>query len=170
MKNLLTKLRYKIWGKEIQKAMEMAEKAGRETSDYAHGSELIEKEWELEAKHKAEVESLVNKRMAELNYSVNPDDVISATQDRAGNTIEIRQGDKVLTKTEIRNLKSQVDFFRESQLYKLLMETPKDKAQQIMFQKSQTYDDMKSGKMLIFAIDILEKILQSIEKFDVKTK
>lgn len=169
MQNLLTKVRYWMWGKSIQKSLEKAEYAGREAAKYAYESQAKLAIWELE-QMKKNIDKLAYSKLCELNYAVDPEKVLTAMQDREGKAVQIKLGDRILNKTEIRNLQEQVRFYRESQLIQILQNTPKEMAQKTMFVKSETYDDMKSGKMLILAVDIQDKILKAIESFDIAKK
>lgn len=169
MKDLITDIRYKLWGKSIQKALDNAEYAGREAAR-THWMEEVKKR-DLRIKEmREEIEQKAQTRLSELTYSVDPNEVIRATADRVGNSVSIKLGDKELSTSEVRTLKEEVKWYRQSNLYKIFQNTLKNKAQEVMFTKSITFDDMKSGKMCLLNIDIQENILKAIETFDTKKK
>lgn len=68
-----------------------------------------------------------------------------------------------LTHQEKINLKNEVRFFNESRLKKILMDSIYDIARKTMFEKSETFDDMLQGKMMLFNISVQKNILQLIE-------
>lgn len=170
MKDIITKVRYKLFGKQIQKALVNAERAGKEAADYFYGNRVKTLESDLEnlkKKHEREIEQLVNKRFSDLNFTVNPDDVVLASYDAAKNPVAMFIGGHRAENQEVRNLQQEVRYFKESRLWKLLTETPRWMANEIMFNKSETYDDMKGGKMMLLNLDTQEKILSTIEKIKV---
>ncbi len=68
-----------------------------------------------------------------------------------------------LTEDEAANIGQQARNYRETLLYKILSSTVKNKAQKAMFEKSMSFDDMISGKMILFAIDLQDKIMDKFE-------
>jgi hypothetical protein len=69
-----------------------------------------------------------------------------------------------LSTGEIISLGQEVRDFKDSRLYKVLYNTVKTKAMRTMFDKALTFDDMVSGKMLLLALDLHEKIMQSVTR------
>lgn len=167
------KILYKIWGKKIQKSLEMAERAGRETADYMWTTKVKQLENEntaLKAKLEKEITHLVNKKFSELNYVVNPDEILTVAYDRVHNPTAMFLNKRELNTAEIANLKQEARLYREGQLYSIFSNTAKDQAQSIMFTKSETYDDMKGGKMMLYNLSVFENILITLERFDLKNR
>lgn len=54
----------------------------------------------------------------------------------------------------------------ETSYWKRLTSSVKQKAQQQMFERSQTYEDMYFGKATLYVVDLLEKRLNAIAKFN----
>ena len=174
MKKLLQTLRYKLFGKQIQRAIEMAEESGREAERYlwktrTEHAELSLKQ--LKEKHEIEIDQCVSKRMSELNYAVDPMQVLLAEyHPQTGKTIAVYLGKERLNVSQISNLKQEVYMFKNTQLYSIFMNTVKDQAQQIMFNKSKDFDDMRTGKAMLYNLDILDNIAKTIDGIDLKEK
>lgn len=167
MKNFLTKLRYTLWGKQIQKALLMAEDAGREAAKYPLEIEIRE----LQHKHKNEInylaEDLANKKIQDLGYGFNPDDVMTTSKNPDGTVRLVYLGGEQLGGQEVRNLQQEVKFLRSSKIWPIITDTLKSQAHDLIVNKSQTFEDMRSGKMMVFNLSVQDNILKSIEKIAV---
>ncbi len=182
----MDKLRYWLFGKAIQRAMERAEEAGREAERYAIKGRLakkdqecyelkrlwaetqLQREKELKAKiafDKSQIDEIVNIRLSKLDHSVNPDDVLTAAYKPDGTTRLIFLNKEQLNTQEIHNLKQEASLFKNGRLWKIINSTLKQQAEGIMFTKATSYDDMKAGKSMLRTLDIQENILDTIEKF-----
>lgn len=73
-------------------------------------------------------------------------------------------GKDLMTEVQQRNLKAEVKFFKETQLAKILFATLAEHARLTMFERSTTYDDMKSGKLMLLAIDQQKQIIDTIDR------
>lgn len=142
--------------------MENAEKAGYEAAKFAFDTQLKEM--------KDNIEKLATDMVCQLNFSVNPDQIISVINDSYGNPVSYRIGGTVANSVEMKNLKEEVRYYKNMRLYEIFHNTLRQKAQEMMFQRSTTYEDMKSGKMCLFNLEIMEKILKAVESFDKKIK
>ncbi len=154
-------IRYWLFGKAIQKAMEMAETAGRDAERYAFDAELKK----VCDRHEIEIDILVNQKLAALDHSVNPDDILTASYLPDGKTRLIYLNKEQLNSQEIRNLKQEVSLMKAGRLWKIINSTLKKQAEDIMFTKAATYDDMKAGKSMLRTLDIQQNIMDTIENF-----
>ncbi len=68
------------------------------------------------------------------------------------NTRSIAVGGIKLEEDKLSNLRSEAEFFLASDLYKILSETKKDLAYKTMFDKSQNFEDLRTGKLILFNI------------------
>lgn len=150
-----------MFGKQIQKALEMAEKAGRDAAEYNYKWELKE----LKLKQEREIEKRVNESIANLDYSINPEDVLTASYRPDGKTGLIFLNKEQLGNQEVNNLKQEVKFFQSSRLWKIINATVRQQAQTIMFTKSASFDDMKAGKSILRTLDVQDNILKTIDDF-----
>lgn len=71
---------------------------------------------------------------------------------------------KVFTKQEIAVLKAEIDFIVKSRVWQILTNTLGDRARKVMFENATTFDDMRWGKAILYAIDIQQKIMEKIKK------
>ncbi len=69
---------------------------------------------------------------------------------------------------QLGNLKSEAEYIAESNLWKLMTETPKELAQRAMFIDGQTLVDMQKGKSILYTISTQEKILQTFKNYQQK--
>lgn len=63
------------------------------------------------------------------------------------------------------SLQAESTFLLNSELWKILSETIRHMAHEIMFTKSKTYEDLLSGKMWLYHLDIQKKILETFKSF-----
>lgn len=160
MQKILNTYRYLLFGKQIQLQMQRAEKAGRETAEHIYTRNL----WDLESIHKKQIDTLANKKIAEMGYFFNPDDILTASINPDGTPRLLYLGKEQIGSMEINNLKAEVKFLRASKIWPIITSTLKSQANDIMFIKSKDYDDMRSGKMMIFNLSVQEGVLTTIEK------
>jgi hypothetical protein len=163
---MIDKLRYFFLGKQIQKVIDNTEKATRENAQwfYNHSNgyaEIVEK-----YKKSAQFEVDARSKLSELTHTTDPVKVISIRGDQEGNPILITIGTEKMTKNEIKNLKEEVIFYKRTRLYKILQETLKSQAQDMMFKKSKSYDDMQGGKYMLLNLDVQDRIMKGIESLD----
>lgn len=104
-------------------------------------------------------ESYKNELLRDIFCAVVPEDVI--TQDKAG---RIYLGGRVASDREIEVLQREVSFLEESQIWKLLTNSLVDQAHTIMFNNSESFEDMRSGKMMLYNIGVQKAIIQKIKK------
>lgn len=68
-----------------------------------------------------------------------------------------------LNKQEVINLSEEIKYFKTLRLYKILTETVKDQARLTMFERSESFDDMRNGKAMLNTIGILESIFRKVD-------
>lgn len=77
-------------------------------------------------------------------------------------------GGKQVDKGRLTNLKAECEFLMQSDIYKLLIETPKELAQRTMFVNSESLDDMKKGKSILFTVSTQENIINTFLNVTIK--
>ncbi len=102
----------------------------------------------------------LEEKFSKLLKSVNPYHVFTANKQE--NQVFLNK--KLIEVNELGDLKSQVTFFRQSSLWKILNETVRAQSMERMFISSKTLDDMTFGKAMLFNLGIQDKILELIEK------
>ena len=63
------------------------------------------------------------------------------------------------------NLKAESEMFLQSELWKVFNETIRHHAYETMFIKSTSFEDMKSGKMLLYLLDVQRKIMEIFKAY-----
>lgn len=94
-----------------------------------------------------------------LLYAVKETDIIASDKNGLIYVNGTRISPEALAK-----LQSEVKFFKDTDLFRVLFGTPKEHAMRIMFEQSKSWDDMVAGKMLLYALDLQQKIMHSIER------
>ncbi len=59
-------------------------------------------------------------------------------------------------------LKAEAEFILQSDLWKILNETPKELAMRAMFVAGESIDDMKKGRAMLYLLDTQKKILETL--------
>lgn len=67
-----------------------------------------------------------------------------------------------LTEQEVSQLKAEAHYLKQSRLYSILSAIVVNKARRTMFERSLTFDDMLSGKMLLMADDLQKTIIDKL--------
>lgn len=73
--------------------------------------------------------------------------------------------DEIVSKEEMRSLQSEAKFLQHTRLWQILTETIKDQAEKVMFEKSTSFEDMRTGKMMLYNINLQKQIVNIIEKY-----
>ncbi len=105
----------------------------------------------------------LNKKTKDLLNLVNADDIIYID---SNNNIVING--QYASVNEINNLIADAKFFKNSQLFKLFQGTVVKNARMKMFDHSQNFDDMISGKLMLYNLDILRQIVDRLNQLTIK--
>jgi len=71
---------------------------------------------------------------------------------------------RILSKEDVDSIQQEAEYINNSVVMKLLLKDMKYLANQTMFEKSSSYDDMMFGKAMLYVIDILEKKISNLSK------
>lgn len=96
--------------------------------------------------------------------SFNPDSVVKVS----GQKIFI--GKEEITESEAKALREEVKYLKTTKIWDLFINTVAEQARTTMFNLSQTFDDMKTGKLMLMNLSILEKLCERIENYALFTK
>ena len=102
-----------------------------------------------------DIQAEVDKRLVEMLGFVDYKAVI--TVDKAGFAYI---GKERIDESRLSNLKSEAEFLSRSDIWKLLNETMRYYAYEKMFIKSESLNDLLTGKMWIYHLDTQQKILE----------
>lgn len=72
-------------------------------------------------------------------------------------------GREVLTNEQKKSLKEEWSFIKMTKLWQIWQNTLADTARTTMFEKSNSFEDMRTGKAMLFNLDIQKKIGELIE-------
>lgn len=98
-----------------------------------------------------------NQLTKDLLCVVVPEDVV--TTDKQG---QLFIGGTKLTAMEVGSLKSEAEFLVKTRLWSILTNSLKDQAMKVMFERSTTFDDMRAGKMMLYNLNVQEKIIYAL--------
>lgn len=105
-------------------------------------------------------ERLINWLLSHLLRVPNPHDVLWVNP----KTRKVYLGGEQISEQEAENLKTEAKLIKRMQIWKILNETLTEHARKTMFEKSTSYEDMKSGKLLLFARSMESSIVDTLEK------
>lgn len=108
---------------------------------------------------------ILNLLLSHLFNAVTEESFLKTTL-QGGRVRGIMLGDKVLTDNEANELANDAKFFKRSRLWRLLLESMKYSANESLFNKSQTIDDMVFAKATLYTIDVLEKKVENISQLE----
>lgn len=91
--------------------------------------------------------------------TINPFDVMTLGQDGS-----VFLATKKLTKEEKINLVIEAKRMKEGRLWQIFQETLKDQAHKVMFEKSTTFEDMRSGKAMLYNLGVQRQIVETLVK------
>lgn len=84
-------------------------------------------------------------------------------------TRQIHIGGEPAEAARLANLKSEAEFLVESDLWKLLHETPKELAQRAMFVDGKSLDDMQKGRSILYVLATQKRIVELLRSVIPKT-
>lgn len=102
-----------------------------------------------------QAKELAEKKLETLLSPIEWSKVVSVNK----TTKQIYLGNEVITPEKLANLKAEAKFMQDSELWKLMCDTPKYEAQISMFVKGESLDDMKKGKIMLFTLSQQENII-----------
>ena len=90
---------------------------------------------------------------------VNADDILTT-----GKTGGIYLNKIRVTDQELHTLQEEAAYLKGTRLWGILTSTLKDQAKQVMFEKAQSFDDMRMGKAMLHNIGVQENIVTILTK------
>lgn len=111
-------------------------------------------------------EKLKNWVMKSIYKALDPEEVLHIAEVRQPNGAMVKVimlGDEKITAGELQALKEEVIYFENTRLKRVFENTVREKSIESAFVKSLTYDDAKTGKLMVLNLDILERIAKTIK-------
>lgn len=109
-------------------------------------------------------ERLITWLLRKLTCSVDPDMVL--TYDKKTNLIFLK-GEQI-SYSEAISLQQEVKFLKNTRIWSIMQETLKSHAYDTMVTKSKTFEDMRSGKLMLYNLNIQDKITSAVERFKIR--
>ena len=94
----------------------------------------------------------------DLFNALEPEDVLEFTEKG------IEYKGKELTNEQVDRMSEDAERFGESAIWKLLSEDAKYHANELMYEKSETFEDMRFGKAMLYAISDVEERIGQLSK------
>jgi len=105
-------------------------------------------------------ERLISWLLSHLLRAPNPHDVLWVNP----KTRKVHMGGEQGSEQEACNLKAEAILIKKTRLWQILNETLTEHARKTMFEKSTSFEDMRSGKLLLFARSMESSIVDTLEK------
>jgi hypothetical protein len=80
----------------------------------------------------------------------------------------LKVGGQIVPKEYLTALKQEAAMMKKLYIWDIYQNTIASHAREIMFEKSQTFDDMMTGKLMLYNLNILKNILNIIERYEIK--
>jgi hypothetical protein len=100
----------------------------------------------------------MKKQSAKTLLLVEPKDIYTVTK-----TGSVYLGEFPVTKDELKTLQEEIKYLEKTRIWSILVNTVSDKAKEIMFEKSETFEDMRTGKAMLLNIRQMKKILTELK-------
>ncbi len=104
---------------------------------------------------------LMEKRLNEMLSVVDDKHVVTLDKQRGMVYIGGIKADDLT----LQNLKAEADFIIQSTIWKLIYNTPKELAMRAMFVNSESLDDMKKGKSMLYTLSAQENIINTFKGY-----
>lgn len=89
---------------------------------------------------------------------------------KTGATLKLLLGKEEIPPQLLSALKVEAGALSNMSLWKVFQETLKDQAHQIMFEKSETFEDLRSGKMMLYNLDVQKNIVDLLQNLKLEDK
>lgn len=144
--------------KELIKVLEEATRQGSlDAFKKAHEDIMSTRVDDIEER----AEELSKEKLASLLSPVDLHKII--TMDKRNGLIYI--GGEKVEDNRLHNLKSEAEFFLESELWQLIQETPKELAQKVMFVAGKSLADMAKGRSILYTLSAQKNILEILKSY-----
>lgn len=111
-------------------------------------------------------QKIINYLLKYLLCSVNPNDIIytvypqKATKEKPAG---VYLGGQLITDIEVKTLKEEAISLEHMRLWKVINETIRADAMETGFKKSVNFDDLKTCKLMLYNLDIINSVIKIIK-------
>lgn len=110
---------------------------------------------------------LVNKLLAHLLVAPDPDNILSFDYHNVGGRMvvaSVKIGGDEITSQLAQSLKEEARTLKRMYLWQVINASLAEQARQVMFNKSQSWEDMKTGKDILYTTNMQQKWVEGLEK------
>lgn len=107
------------------------------------------------------VDELAKKKLSDLLGFVDENYILTHNKEKG----LVFLGGERLEPAQILNLKQEAEVIASTALWKIFNNSLGDIAKKTMFEKSESYDDMKSGKMMLYNLSLMNNILKIFKTY-----
>lgn len=111
-----------------------------------------------------------------LNYltrnllAVVDEDMVLTQVNSGDNTAYYLLGGEKIDTHLLTKLKQEASLLKEMEIWKIFDHTLRSQANKVMFTKSTSFEDMITGKAMIYNLDVQKKIVETLEKIRLQSK
>lgn len=109
----------------------------------------------MKKKQTSELKTLIEEELLKLLSPIDTRHII--TEDKQRGLVYV--GGELLDANMINNLRAEAQFFKESHLWKVIYNTPKELAQKALFVNAESLADLQKGKTMLFTLETQKKII-----------
>lgn len=101
---------------------------------------------------------------------LNEKEVLTIEKTSTGVITRVLLGGKEVPIQLLKDLKFEAGKIESMKLWQVFQDTVKQQAYKAMFEKSETFDDLKSGKTMLYNLEVLKNIVDLLLKLQIKEK
>ncbi len=106
-------------------------------------------------------EELANEKVSKLLSIIDERMIITFSQSMKAIYIGGIKAEEV----QLKSLKSEAEYFLNSDLWRILYESPKELAQRAMFTSGETMNDLVKGRAILYTLSTQKKILETLKAY-----
>ena len=103
-----------------------------------------------------------NYLLKHLYPTVDPNHFVSFVEKKGSPTI-VKLAGQQISDVELRNLQAEIKTLKTFRIWSIFQNTIGEYARQVMFERSKDFEDMKSGKLMLYNLEVLRDIIKKIE-------
>jgi len=97
--------------------------------------------------------------------TVEPNDIFTVTKEGV-----VYLGANPMAKEELKSLQEEIKFLEKTHIWGILTATVADEAKRIMFERSETFEDMRTGKAILRSISLFKRICAQLKSVNLENK
>lgn len=110
---------------------------------------------------------LLNYLTNKLLHSISEEDILSLVKTSNGQGYYLLGGKKI-SKQQLTHLKQDAAIIKEMEMWKILNATLTANAHKMMFINSKSFEDVISGKLMLYNLDVQNKIINTLSQINLQ--